>query len=131
MIDAMRHHFGVDHVNPMLRKSMKAEPGYFYAVESGMRSGAPDLRSRWAIMQDKKGISYSIESDWMFIARCIATARGIVLPRMDVSSGDSDVQYIAIDRANHVIADQARKIYLSATDEEMFSASMIRRDDYK
>lgn len=131
MIDAMRAALGVDDVNAILKRSMKGEPGCFYAVENGIRFGTPDLRSRWLLMWDARGRGYSIESDWMFVARCIANSRGITLPRMTEQNFGGDKVFDKIERDNHAIAAQAREIYLSATDDEMYLATTIKRDDIK
>lgn len=131
MIDAMRVNFGVESINAILLKAMRGEAGCFYAVENGHRFGTPDLQSRWSVRWDRGGASYSVEADWMFVARCIATSRGIQLPRMTDACAGTFKELDAIDRANHAIAAQAREIYLSATDDEMFSATTITRDDIK
>ena len=40
-VDERRVEFGVDHVNTCLRRALKGEPGFFYAIEGGQFLGTP------------------------------------------------------------------------------------------
>lgn len=40
-VDDQRAAMGVDHVNGCIRRAMKGEPGFFYAMEAGRFLGTP------------------------------------------------------------------------------------------
>jgi hypothetical protein len=130
-IDVFRAAFGAKEVNPAIRASMAGEAGYFFAAEKGQRFGTPDLRCKWSVRQGKGGSAYAIESDWIFVARCVARSRGLSLAPLLKPSGDSEAAWLDAERTNIKTAIQAAEIYLSATDEEMYLATMINRDDYQ
>ena len=40
-VEARRQEWGADHVNACIRRSLKGEPGFFYALEKGHVLGTP------------------------------------------------------------------------------------------
>jgi hypothetical protein len=130
-IDAVRTAFGNAEVNTRIRRAMAGEAGNMHAMENGVRFGVPDLSSKWAVLTSRTGRSYAIEADWVHTARCIATAKGIALPQLVQPAGHSEADWHEANQANIRTTDQARAIYLAATDEEIFTATMIKRDDYQ
>jgi hypothetical protein len=130
-IDAMCSVIGGQAVSTRIRSAMAGHEGNMYAVENGVRFGTPDLRSKWVVMTSRTGRSYSIEADWIHTARCVARSKGINLPELVQPQGGSEKDWHAANQANIRTADQAREIYLAATDDEIFQATMIKRDDYQ
>lgn len=120
-IDRMRAAFGKDMVDLQIRRALKGEPTFF-AIENGVMIGAINTRSRWHVLWNKRGISYTIEADWICWARLIGLQHGEQLPRLDPNANDSE---------NHLIADRARAILAAATPDEIHSARLINRDDYQ
>lgn len=120
-IDRMREVFGAEVINPSLQAGMRGTPGFF-AIESGHVIGTLDTSYRWLVLTSKRGNSYSIEADWIYWARMIGRMKGELLPQLDSDGSDAD---------NHKIAARARTILATATPDEMYSATMIDRDDYQ
>lgn len=120
-IDQMRETFGAEVINPSLQAGMRGKPGFF-AIESGHMIGTLDTSYRWLVLTNKRGNSYSIEADWIYWARLIARLKGELLPQLDSDGSDA---------VNHTIAARARAILATATADEMYSATMIDRDDYQ
>ena len=81
-IDAMRNAFGADLIDGQMRKGMRGEPT-FYAYGNGYEVGTRDTSATSVIKWDERGLSYSVEPDWMTDARRYAIERGITIRSAD------------------------------------------------
>lgn len=120
-VDRLRVAFGEVEINRQIRGGLKGK-STFWAIENGVQIGTRDMSYRWIVLSDKRGNPYTIEADWIYQARLIGRAKGELLPTMDPNGCDKD---------SHRIANRAREIMAEATPDEIQSAVLIKRDDYR